>query len=63
LLAFLCHTLLDLLNAPYQLLRQALAARRTCFDDLRALTRYWVFDSWEQLFEFMIRGLELSPPT
>jgi hypothetical protein len=63
LLAFLCHTLLDLLNAPYQLLRQALAARRTFFDDLRALTRYWVFDSWEQLFEFMIRGLELSPPT
>ena len=63
LLAFLCHTLLDLLNTQYQLLRQALAARRTFFDDLRALTRYWVFDSWEQLFEFMIRGLELSPPT
>ena len=62
LLAFLCHTLLDLLNTKYQLLRQALAARRTFFDDLRALTRYWVFDSWEQLFEFMIRGLELAPP-
>jgi len=64
LLAFLCHTLLDLLNTQYQLLRQALAARRTFFDDLRALTRYWVFDTWEQLFDFMIRGLELeSPPT
>jgi len=55
--------LLDLLNTPYQVLRQALAARHTFFDDLRALTRYWVFDSWAQLFEFMIRGLELSPPT
>jgi hypothetical protein len=63
LLAFLCHTLLDLLNTPYQVLRQALAARHTFFDDLRALTRYWVFDSCEQLFEFMIRGLELPPPT
>ena len=62
LLAFLCHTLLDLLNTPYQQLRQALAARRTFFDDLRALTRYWVFDTWDQLFAFMRRGLELEPP-
>jgi hypothetical protein len=63
LLAFLCHTLLDLLNTPYQVLRQALAARRTFFDDLRALTRYWVFDTWDQLFDFMIRGLQLEPPS
>jgi hypothetical protein len=62
LLAFLCHTLLDLLNTKYQLLRQALAARRTFFDDLRALTRYWVFDTWDQLFDFMLRGLELALP-
>jgi hypothetical protein len=62
LLAFLGHTLLDLLHTKYQLLRRALAARRTFFDDLRALTRYWVFDTWEQLFDFMIRGLELEPP-
>jgi hypothetical protein len=63
LLAFLAHTLLDLLNAPYRLLRRALAARRTFFDDLRALTRYWVFDTWEHLFDFMIRGLQLEPPS
>ena len=64
LLAFLCHTLLDLLHTAYQQLRRVLAARHTFFDDLRALTRYWVFDSWEQLFDFMIRGLELAtPPT
>ena len=44
--AVLCQTLLDLLNTKYQLLRQALAARRTFCDDLRALTRYWVFDTW-----------------
>ncbi len=62
LLAFLCHTLLDLLNTQYQLLRQALAARRTFFDDLRALTRYWMFDTWVQLFDFMLRGLELATP-
>jgi hypothetical protein len=62
LLAFLCHTLLDLLHPPYQQLRRALAARHTFFDDLRALTRYWVFDTWDQLFAFMRRGLELEPP-
>jgi len=63
LLAFLAHTLLDLLHTKYQQLRLALAARHTFFDDLRALTRYWVFDSWEQLFDFMLRGLQLAPPT
>jgi len=62
LLAFLCHTILDLVHAQYQQLRRALAARRTFFDDLRALTRYWVFDTWDQLFAFMRRGLELEPP-
>ena len=62
LLAFLCHTILDLVHTQYQQLRRALAARRTLFDDLRALTRYWVFDTWDQLFAFMRRGLELEPP-
>ena len=62
LLAFLCHTLLDLWHTQYQQLRRALAARHTLFDDRRALTRYRVFKSWEQLLEFMIRELELEPP-
>ena len=62
LLAFLCHTLLDLTDAKYKLLRTELRARHTFFDDLRALTRYWVFDTWEHLMDFMIRGLELTPP-
>jgi len=62
LLAFLFHTLLDLLHPKYQQLRRALAARHTFFDDLRALTRYLAFDGWEQLLDFMIRELELAPP-
>ena len=61
LLAFLGHTLLDLLNTPYQLLRQALTARRTFFDDLRAHPLVG-FDTWDQLFHFLIRRLELTPP-
>lgn len=61
LLAFLCHTVLQLVDRPYQRLRAELATRRTFFDDLRALTRYLFFESWDHLVTFMIAGLELAP--
>lgn len=61
LLAFLLHTLLELLDSSYQRLRQFLP-RKVLFDDLRALTRYLCFDNWEALMTFMIRGLELQAP-
>lgn len=61
LLAFLFHTLMELFDSSYQRLRQFLP-RKTFFDDLRALTRYLCFDSWEALMAFMIRGLELQTP-
>jgi len=60
LLAFLFHTVLEWSDAKYTLLRQVLARRQTFFDDIRALMRYLVFDSWQHLIEFMIRGLELE---
>jgi hypothetical protein len=61
LLAFLLHTVQELLTPAYQRLRQALGARKTFFNDLRALTRYMIFDSWDDLFCFMLDGLEISP--
>lgn len=61
LLAFLLHTVQELLTPAYQRLRQALGARKTFFNDLRALTRYMIFDSWDDLFRFMEDGLELAP--
>jgi hypothetical protein len=63
LLAFLFHTVLEWGDTRYALLRRALARRQTFFEDIRALTRYMVFDSWDHLMDFMIRGLELSPQT
>jgi hypothetical protein len=60
LLAFLFHTVLEWSDEPYALVRQELARRQTFFDDIRALTRYMVFDSWHHLMAFMIRGLELE---
>jgi hypothetical protein len=61
LLAFLFHTVLEWSDDKYTLLRRVLARRQTFFDDIRALTRYMVFDSWSHLMDFMIQGLELQP--
>lgn len=58
--AFLFHTVLEWGDDKYALLRQGLARRQPFFDDIRALTRYMVFDSWHHLMDFMIRGLKLE---
>lgn len=60
LLAFLFHTVLAWGDDKYALLRKTLARRQTFFDDIRALTRYMVFTSWQHVMDFMIRGLELE---
>ena len=61
LLAFLFHTVLEWSDDQYAMLRRVLARRQTFFEDLRALTQYMVFDSWQHLMDFMIQGLELQP--
>lgn len=62
ILSLLFHTLLELLDLKYRLLRAHLPTRKTFFDDLRALTRYLYFHSWEHLLTFMLQGLELDIP-
>jgi len=60
ILAFLIHTVLELMDEKYGLIRSKLPTRQTFFDDVRALTRYLYFPSWDGLLEFMMRGLELE---
>jgi hypothetical protein len=60
LLAFLFHTILDLVDERYQAIRQALGKRRTFFQDLEALLRYFSFNTWEDVLLFMYNGLELN---
>ncbi len=60
ILSLLFHTLLELLDQKYKLLRAHLPTRKTFFDDLRALTRYMYFHSWDHLLTFMFAGLELD---
>src|ERR1035441_4010516 len=61
ILAFLCHTVLSFTDQHYRLIRATLPTRKTFFEDLRALTRYLHFPSWEGLLRFMMRGLEIGP--
>ena len=62
LLAFLFHTVLEHIDKCYPLLRAELPSRKTFFDDIRALTRYICFESWQQMLEFMLQGLEIPIP-
>jgi hypothetical protein len=61
LLAYLLHTLLDLMDDKFCLLRQKLPSRRRLFDDMKALTTYLCFDSWEHLLDFMLEGWSYMP--
>ena len=61
ILAFLFHTVLAFTDERYRLVRAALPTRQTFFQDVRALTRYLCFPSWEGLLRFMMRGLEIGP--
>lgn len=61
LLAFGWHTLLELADASYRLIRVTVGARRRFFQHLEALTTYLYFETWERLMDFMMRGLEIGP--
>ena len=60
ILSLLFHTLLEQLDEKYKRLCSHLPTRKTFFDDLRALTRYLYFDSWEHRLTSMLEGLELE---
>jgi len=53
--------LLHLTWDVYQAIRKALGARRNFFNDLRAITRYMYFASWEAMIVFMAEQLEVAP--
>lgn len=62
ILAFLFHSVLEIFDKRYKVLREAVGRRQTFFNDIRALTRYWCFSSWDDLLRFMLRGLEIPDP-
>ena len=60
LLAFLFHTVLQLVDESYQKIRKQLVTRKGFFQDIRSLTKYLFFESWSVLIQFMISGKRLS---
>ena len=62
LLAFLFHTVLELLDKRVALLRASLPRRDTFYQHLAALTQYWQFENWRHLVLFMLQGLGLEDP-
>jgi hypothetical protein len=62
LLAFLTHSVLDLLDQRYRAIRRHLPSRRTFYEHLRALTLYMPFTSWDHLFDFMLEALQPARP-
>ena len=62
LLAFLLHTVQELLDPKYQALRAHLPSRAIFFSHLSALTHYLCFESFEALLDFMLRKLKIEFP-
>ena len=54
LLAFLFHNVLDLVNSMYQQVRESLGTRKRFFNDIRGLLNYIWFQSWNDLFIFIL---------
>lgn len=54
LLAFLFHTVLDLVNYTYQKVREILVTRTSFFKDIRTLLKYLWFKDWSHLFSFIL---------
>lgn len=61
LLAFGLHTLLEVADGSYRLVRAAVGPRCRFFQHLEALTTYLFFETWERLLDFMMRGLKIGP--
>ena len=61
LLAFGLHTLLELAEASYALIRAKVGPQSTFCQHLQALTTYLHFASRERPMDFMMRGLEIGP--
>ena len=61
LLSFLLHTLLEQMDDRYQMIRAKLPTRKRFYQDISALSTYMLFESFDSLLEFMMKGLELGP--
>ena len=62
LLSYLFHTVAQIFDRRYILVRKTLPSRKTFFQDVQALTKYFFYETWDHLLKAMIIGLELEDP-
>lgn len=58
LLAFLFHSVLHLVDVPYRQIRKQRGTRKGFFNDIQSLTKYLIFEIWQQLIAFMLSDPE-----
>jgi len=58
ILAFLVHTVLNWMDNKYRLLREKSPSLRRFFQDIRILTSYLYFESWDELMDFMLDSFD-----
>lgn len=61
LLAFLFHTVLEFVDEQYKQARRQRGTRRGFFQDLLTLTKFFIFESWTHLMDFLLEK-EFSLP-
>ena len=62
-LSFVAHTVQQLIDHAYKLLRTALVTRRTLFETLRTAVNWIVFPSWPDLWLFLLDSRDIPLPT
>lgn len=62
ILSFLFHTILDLTDRRYGVIRSTLPRRDRFFQDISALMTYFCFSDWDHLMKTMLSGLKLEDP-
>ena len=60
LLAYAFHTLAEFFESKYKQIRDLIKVRREFFEEIRTLTKYMVFSSWDHLFDTMLESFK--PP-
>jgi len=61
ILAFLMHTVLELADLHYHLIRERIGSRRDFFLHLHILTVYHLFQSWADFEDFLLKSHKLGP--
>jgi hypothetical protein len=58
LLAFTFHTLADLMDEKYQTINGLIKCRREFFEEIRTITKYMLFTSWDHLYNTILNSFK-----